>query len=230
MNYFVERDVMKKIIITNSLLCLFILYMLEQILMTPYIIKTIIKFPMFTLFPFLIRHYLLKSKSTIVIKKSEQRFILVWSVFIFVLVFTLALALKSFIDIRSISSDFTNRMQLGNRNMVLAAVYTVFINSFIEEYFFRGFIFQNLLKQGWNKTAFILSSTAFAVYHISVFKAWFNPGFMMLILFGLFSGGLIFAYFVKKTESILASWFIHLSADLALIVYGFLVLDLLTWV
>jgi len=47
------------------------------------------------------------------------------------------------------------------------------------------------------------------------------------MLLGLFAGGLLFAYFVKKTGSILASWFIHVSADLALIIFGFWVLDLL---
>ncbi len=111
--------------------------------------------------------------------------------------------------------------------MILAAVYTIFVNSLIEEYFFRGFIFQGLLKKGWNKRAFIISSSAFAIYHVSVFKAWFGIGLMMVMLLGLFAGGLIFAYFVKKTKSLFASWFIHISADLALIVFGFWILDLL---
>jgi membrane protease YdiL (CAAX protease family) len=162
------------------------------------------------------------------IKKSEQKNILLWSVFIFVIISAASFALKSLLDIEAISSDFSNRMMLSNRDMILAAVYTIIVNSLIEEYFFRGFIFQGMLNQGWHKPAFIISSAAFAVYHVSIFKAWFGIGLMMFMLIGLFAGGLIFAYFVKKAESILASWFIHVSADLALIIFGLWVLDLLS--
>ena len=217
---------MKKIIIAYSLVCLLILYVVEQILMIPYVIKTIVKIPMFTLFPFLIQQYLLKIKFSIGIKKSEQKNILLWSVFIFVIISSASFVLKSFLDIEAISSDFSNRMMLSSGNMIIAAVYTIFVNSFIEEYFFRGFIFQGLLKQGWHKPAYIISSAVFAVYHVSIFEAWFGPGLMMVMLLGLFTGGLIFAYFVKKTESILASWFIHVSADLALITFGLWILGL----
>lgn len=219
---------MKKVIISYSFVCLIVLYAIEQVLMTPYIIKTIIKIPMFTLLPFLINHYLIKLKFSLRIKKSEQRYILKWSVLVFVITFAVAFALKSFIDVEAVSSDFSNRMMLSNRDMILAAVYTIFVNSLIEEYFFRGFIFQGLLKQGWHKTAYIISAAAFAVYHVSIFEAWFGIRLMMVMLLGLFAGGLIFAYFVKKTESILAPWFIHISADLALIIFGLRVLDLLS--
>jgi CAAX protease family protein len=218
---------MKKIIISYSLFCLLVLYGLEQIIMTPYIIKTLIKIPLFTLFPLLIQHYLLKSKLSLGIKKSEQKNILLLSLFIFVILSGASFLLKSFLDIEAISSDFTNRMMLGKREMILAAVYTIFINSLIEEYFFRGFLFQSLMKQGWNKQSYIISSAAFAIYHVSIFESWFSLGLMMLMLFGLFAGGLIFAYFVKRTESILASWLIHISADLSLIIFGLYILDIL---
>jgi membrane protease YdiL (CAAX protease family) len=219
---------MKKVIIAYSIVCLIVLYVIEQVLMIPYIIKTIIKIPMFTLLPFVINHYLIKLELSLRIKKSEQRFIFRWSVIIFIITFTASFALKSLLDLEAISSDFSNRMMLSNRDMIQAAVYTIFVNSLIEEYFFRGFIFQGLLKQGWHKTAYFISAAAFAVYHVSIFEAWFGIRLMMVMLLGLFAGGLIFAYFVKKTESILASWFIHISADLALIIFGLWVLDLLS--
>lgn len=214
-------------IIAYTIACLIILYVVEQVLMTPYIIKTIVKIPMFTLFPFIIQRHLLKSKVSLVMKRSEQKFTLFWSIFVFVLIFAAAFSLKSFIDTEAISSDFSNRMQLSRQSMILTGIYTIFVNSFIEEYFFRGFIFQKLLKQGQNKSAYIISSAAFAIYHVSIFEAWFSVWLMLVMLLGLFVGGLLFAYFVKKTGSILASWLIHVSADLALVLFGFLVLDLL---
>lgn len=74
----------------------------------------------------------------------------------------------------------------------------------------------------------MILAAVFAVYHVTIFKAWFGIGLMMFMLIGLFAGGLIFAYFVKKAESIVASWFIHVSADLAFIIFGLWVLDLLS--
>ena len=145
---------------------------------------------------------------------------------VFLIIFAVSFSLKPLLDVEAISSDFSNRMMLSNRGMILAGVYTTFVNSFIEEYFFREFIFRSLLKQGWHKPAYIISAAAFAVYHISIFQAWFGIGLMILMLSGLFAGGLILASFVKKTESILSSWIIHVSVDLAIIIFGLWVLGL----
>ena len=76
------------------------------------------------------------------------------------------------------------------------------------------------------KSAYFISSAAFAIYHVSIIEAWFSLWLMLVMLLGLFAGGLLFAYFVKKTGSIVASWLIHVSADLALVLFGFLVLGL----
>ena len=221
-----KLDNTKITVLTYAIACLIILYIVEQVLMTPYIIKTIIRVPMFTLFPFMIQQRLLKSKISLGIKRSEQKYTLFWSIFVFVLIIAAAFFLKSFIDTEAISSDFGNRMQLSRKSMIIAGIYTIFVNSFIEEYFFRGFIFQELLKQGWMKSAYFISSAAFAIYHVSIIEAWFSLWLMLVMLLGLFAGGLLFAYFVKKTGSIVASWLIHVSADLALVLFGFLVLGL----
>ncbi len=214
-------------VITYTIFCLILLYIVEQVLMTPYVIKTVVKIPLFTLFPFILQQYFLQTKTSLRMKRSEWKFTLFWSIFIFVLIFAAAFSLKSFIDIEAISSDFSSRMQLNRNSMIIAGIYTIFINSFIEEYFFRGFIFQEMFKQGLKKSAYLISSAAFAIYHVTIFEAWFSVWLMMIMLFGLFTGGLLFAYFVKKTGSILTSWLIHVSADLALVLFGFLVLDLL---
>ncbi|RKX87411.1 MAG: hypothetical protein DRP58_02865 [Spirochaetes bacterium] len=218
---------MKKIVIIYSIFIILVLYLLEQILLTPYIIKTIIKIPIFTLFPYIIQHYFIKEKFLVKIKKSERGSVLLWAVFVFIIILLIAFAVKSSINTDAISQDFTDRMMLNRKSMIIAALYTIFFNSLIEEYFFRGFIFKNLLKSNLLVSAYIISSSAFAIYHVSIFKAWFSPGLMLLMLMGLFIGGLIFAYFAKKEKSILAPWIIHISADLALILFGVFELGIL---
>jgi membrane protease YdiL (CAAX protease family) len=134
--------------------------------------------------------------------------------------------LQSVIDVSLIAKDFSERMALTKKMIIFAGLYTIVVNFFIEELFFRGFVFQGLLKSGLNKGAYIISSLAFALYHISNFKTWFNIWLTILVIFGLFVGGLIFSYFVKKTDSFLASWLIHLSADLGIIIIGFRILGI----
>lgn len=211
---------MKLKIIIYSIISLVILYFSEQIFMLPYITKTIIKIPIFFLIPIIYSKYNLAFK----IKKLEVKYILLFSLFIFSIIMSAYYILKPFIDINAISYDFSNRMLLDKSSIIIAIIYTLFINSFIEEIFFRGFIFQGLLNQGWNKRAYIFSSSLFAVYHIAIFKTWFNINLILLILVGLFIGGIIFSYFVKRTKSFLSSWIIHMSADLAIIMIGIKIL------
>jgi membrane protease YdiL (CAAX protease family) len=129
------------------------------------------------------------------------------------------LVTKQFIHIDNIVIDIQSRMKISKGIIVIAAVYTVFVNSFIEEYFFRGFIFQGLI--GINKPlAFVASSLLFAIYHIGVFYTWFSLPMMCLALIGLFIGGLIFSFFVYKTKSVLASYFIHICSDIAIMIIG----------
>jgi membrane protease YdiL (CAAX protease family) len=115
-------------------------------------------------------------------------------------------------------------MQITNTQFVLAAIYTVFVNSFIEELFFRGYVFKGLLKN--RKIAYIFSSALFALYHVTIFKSWFSLPVFLLTMVGLFIGGLIFSYFVEKSNSFLASYLIHISADLAIVGIGIHVLGI----
>lgn len=218
---------MKRNIIVYSIICLLILYVIEQILMAPYIVKTVAKLPMFLIFPFLLNKYILNQQFSIKIKRTELRLVIFWSILVFLVIFVAYFILSSFINIEAISSDFSDRLKISNKALIITGLYTIIINSIIEEYFFRGFIFQGLLKQGWIKGAYFFSSILFAIYHVSIFKTWFNMSLMFVMLVGLFAGGLIFSFFVKKTESILASWFIHLSADLAIVIIGFKMLGIL---
>lgn len=211
---------MKKQIIIYSISSIVILFIVEQVLKMPYLVKTAVKVPMFLIIPLLFYKYKLKQKLIIRMHKAELKYIITWSAIVFVAIFLVYFMIQSFIDIEAIGSDFTNRMAISHQMMLFAGAYSIIINSFIEEIFFRGFIFQSLLKLGWNKRAYIYSALLFALYHVAIFRTWFNFGMMGLMLVGLFVGGIIFAYFVKRTESFLAAWLIHMTADLAIIAIG----------
>lgn len=68
--------------------------------------------------------------------------------------------------------------------------------------------------------AYLASSIAFSLYHISNFQNWFNIGVFILVSVGLFIGGMIFDYLDDRDNTFVNSWFVHICADLALVGIG----------
>jgi membrane protease YdiL (CAAX protease family) len=128
--------------------------------------------------------------------------------------------LKQYIDLDLIADELTQNSKVNAFNFPAIALYIIIGNSFLEEYFFRGFIFLSLYNKGYTKLAYIFSSLLFAVYHVAIFKTWFNPVIIGIALLGLFAGGIIFNYIDTKINSIANSWVVHIFADLAIILIG----------
>ena len=103
---------------------------------------------------------------------------------------------------------------------MLVGIYITLGNSFLEEFFFRGFIFLNLYNQGYKKIAYIYSSLLFGVYHIAIFKTWFSPLLTVLALLGLVIAGIVFNWIDTKSENFINSWIVHILADSAIIIIG----------
>ncbi|MBN2795631.1 MAG: CPBP family intramembrane metalloprotease [Clostridia bacterium] len=199
-----------------AILVIISLFYIEQVLELNYLLKTLIKLPLFGIVPWLIIRPMKLHMST-----HDKKWMAIVSggiLFVFLVGF---IALKGFLDIETIQGDFNNRMEMSKGIFILAALYTVFVNSFLEELFFRGMLFQSNPTNYHN----IVSAMCFAIYHVSIFRTWFNIPLLMLMLFGLFTGGIIFNYFVKKTGSLLASYMIHMTADIAIVIIGFQVLN-----
>jgi membrane protease YdiL (CAAX protease family) len=211
---------MKKKIIAYVFISLFFLYIIEQVLHAPYLIKTLIKLPLFLMLPMALYKYDFKIKWSMRLHKSDIPLIIFWSLLVFLTIMVVFYLIRPFIGIDDIISDISGRMAVSRNEIIFVGIYTIVVNAFIEELFFRGFIFQGLIKAGWHRLAYVFSSLVFALYHISNFRTWFDMWVMALALLGLFIGGLIFAYFVDRTKSFLASWLIHMSADIAIVWIG----------
>ncbi len=85
-------------------------------------------------------------------------------------------------------------------------------------------MFLNIKKLGYKKLGYILSSLLFAIYHISNINGWFTGFTFVLSLIGLFIGGVIFSYLDDKKDTFLNSYIIHICADLAIVIIGYIVL------
>lgn len=154
----------------------------------------------------------------ITLKQSNLGIILGSSVAIIIL--AAYFVMGRYIDLNIIARELTETSKVNSFNFPFVALYIIFGNSFLEEYFFRGFVFLMLYNKGYIKLAYIFSSILFAIYHVAIFKTWFNPIIIGIALIGLFAGGIIFDYIDTKTNSIINSWMVHIFADLAIILVG----------
>jgi len=102
----------------------------------------------------------------------------------------------------------------------LVALYISFVNSLLEEFFFRGFAYLTLEKRIPHASLF--SAVAFAVYHTAMMLGWFPPAIFALALAGLTVGGMIFNWLNKYDGSIYTSWLVHMCANFAINTVGFI--------
>lgn len=150
-----------------------------------------------------------------------MRISVILGIAVFLTVMIAYLLVKQFIDLDTLVMEFEDKYKINQSNILYYGLYITFINSWLEEAFFRGFVFLNLKKLGFRKWGYMLSSLAFSTYHIANFQNWFSWQAFILAYIGLFIGGTIFNYLDDKPDTFLNSWFVHICADLAIIIIGF---------
>ena len=159
-------------------------------------------------------------KKLFIPKKKDLIISLLLGSAVFFVIFFAFLALSRFIDFSGILESLTTGMDITADNFLIVATYIAFVNSLLEEFFFRGYAFI-LLKEKMNrKFAYIFSAGLFAFYHAGMTSGWFNIGLYILMMVGLFVGGCIFNYLNEKCENIYPSWLVHMFANFAINTIG----------
>ena len=134
---------------------------------------------------------------------------------------------RGFIDFSGVTSSLTAGMGITADNFVWVAIYISIMNSFLEEFFFRGFGFITLKKYVNIKFAYLFSPILFAVYHVGMLVGMFHPAVLALLMFGLIVGGLIFNTLNDKLGNIYPSWLTHMAANFAINTIGFILFDVI---
>ena len=134
---------------------------------------------------------------------------------------------RNVIDYSNVTSNLTDGMGITAKNFIYVSLYISLMNSFLEEFFFRGFGFITLKKYTSRKVAYIFSSALFAIYHIGMLVGMFNFWALSLMLFGLIIGGCIFNYLNELNDNVYPSWFVHMFANFAINTVGFILFGLL---
>ena len=130
-------------------------------------------------------------------------------------------------DFSTITGLLEENIGVDRENFLAVAVYISFVNSLLEEFFFRGFAFFTLKPLTGRKFAYGFSALAFAVYHTAMMLGWWDWWLFALALVGLFVGGLLFDFLNERTQTILPSWMVHMFANFAINTVGCILFGIL---
>ncbi len=134
---------------------------------------------------------------------------------------------RNIIDYSNVTTSLGDSMGINAGNFLIVSLYISLMNSFLEEFFFRGYGFMTLKKYSSKKAAYIFSSSVFALYHVGMLIGMFDLGALALLLFGLILGGLIFSFLNDRLDCIYPSWFVHMFANFAINTVGFILFGII---
>jgi membrane protease YdiL (CAAX protease family) len=106
----------------------------------------------------------------------------------------------------------------------LFAIFITVLHSFLEEYYWRWFVFSWLARYLTLTAAIGLSSLAFMAFHVFVLHAYLPGHFLSAVVplslcVGI--GGAVWAWLYHRSGSLYAPWLSHLVVDAALFVVGY---------
>lgn len=219
---------MKKILFI-AIPAIAIMALVDGLINPGYFLKSLIRIFLFFLVPYAI-YYIKEDTDVFKYLKAKNRKSLFLSLSlglgVYATIITSYFILSQFIDLAWIKKVLVDDFGVTRGNFIFVAIYISFINSLLEEFFFRGFLFLELLEKVTRKAAYMISSGFFAIYHIAIMGNMFQPYIFALAMAGLFIGGIIFNYLNEKNKTILNSWIVHMMANFAINHIGLIMFDI----
>lgn len=130
---------------------------------------------------------------------------------------------QAWIDVEP-TLDRIREMKLDNVWLYLAgALYWCTINSLLEEYFWRWFVYRRLcevLPAGRSLWAAVLSGVLFTAHHVVALKVFFDWPMALLASAGVFIGGVTWSVLYRRYGNIYCGYVSHVYADIVIFGIG----------
>ena len=217
------------LIIIITLICCGVMTVVDGFIVPQYWIKSIIKIIFFLGLPI---SYALWDKEIdlkSIFKPSKKGIFtaLVLCVPMYIIIVGAYLLFKDVFDFSGITASLTEGIGVNKDNFIWVSLYISFVNSLLEEFFFRGFAFLTLRRFTGTKFALYFSAIAFACYHIAMMTDMFTVWIFGISMLGLIIGGIIFNLLNIKSENLYTSWFVHIFANFAINTIGFVLFGII---
>ncbi len=126
------------------------------------------------------------------------------------------LIFKDYLDFSSMISNLDSLVGVNKSNILYIGAYVILLNSVLEEYFWRGFMFKELK----GITGYLLTGFGFALHHVMLIYAWFSWPYILVMTLGLAGFGMVMNKIYEK-YGLFSCWFIHLVQDIVMIGIGY---------
>lgn len=133
------------------------------------------------------------------------------------------LVFKNYLDLEYIADNLQAVMDLNLSNLIFIGLYIIFVNSLLEEYFWRGFLFDKLTHLATPWLAYALTGIAFSFHHVVFYYNWFSPTFFWLATIGLIGYAVIMSYVFSRYRDLYSCWLVHAMVDVIQISIAFFI-------
>lgn len=212
-------------VILAALLCCGIMSLIDGVIRPGYALKSAIKIVLFLGVPVLLSlgNKSLAALSLFRFPKKGLLMALILGAGVYGVILGGFFLVRPFFDFSGIAGKLTQNAGVTRENFLYVSLYISFVNSLLEEFFFRGFLFSNLKTKG-KPFANLFSAAVFAAYHVAMMSGWFSPVLFMLVMAGLTVGGVLFNCLNDRFGGICVSWLVHMCANFAINTIGFILL------
>lgn len=135
------------------------------------------------------------------------------------------LLLDEWMGISAFGKGIMEGSGVSRDNFLAVAIYIPVVNSFLEEFIFRGFAFITLKNHTGRAFSYIFSAAAFAAYHFGMVMGSFDILSWILSLTALFGAGLALNYLNEKSGTVYTSWLVHMLANIGINTVGLIILE-----
>lgn len=104
---------------------------------------------------------------------------------------------------------------------LLGVLYWCTLNSILEEYVWRWFVFRQFEKVIGGKAAVVASGFGFTVHHFFALTLYFGLGLNLFACLGIFIGGTLWSVLYLRYRSIWPAYLSHAIVDVAVFVVGY---------
>ncbi len=211
-------------IVLSVTVCSLAMSFVDAVIQPRYFVKSLIKLLLFLILPsiyfFVNRGEAGELKKLFLPSRKSLSFALALGVLVYGVIVGGYFLLRNGFDFSGIASKLTADTGVSADNFLYVALYISFVNSFLEEFLFRGFAFITLKGVTARPFAYIFSSAMFAIYHGGMTAGYFHIGIFLLTLTALFAAGLMFNLLNEKSGNIYTSWLVHMFANFGINTVG----------
>lgn len=213
-------------LLAAAVLCCAAMTLVDGVLRPPYWLKSAVKLVLFLGVPFLLSRRLPQLRFAELFRTGKKQALVALGLGagLYAVILGGYFAVRGLFDFSGIAESLSANAGVTRENFLFVSLYISFINSLLEEFFFRGFLFANLKALAGRGFAHGFSALTFSAYHVAMMAGWFSPLLFCLVLAGLAAGGIIFNLLNEKTGGICTSWLVHMFANFAINTIGFILL------